>query len=87
MEEIQIQNAQVNEMRFQGLKAQYTEENQQLRDVIEQLETHINQLQENRSESERKLIIAEDKVGDLKKEIARNKIIIASQKEKEGKTH
>ena len=33
------------------------------------------------------MIIAEDKVGDLKKEIARNKIIIASQKEKEEKTH
>ena len=44
MEEIQMQHAQVNEMRLNGLKAQFNEENQQLRDVIEQLETHINQL-------------------------------------------
>lgn len=68
------------------MKVQFSEENQQLRDVIEQLETHINQLQESRSESDRKLIIAEDKAGELKKEIARNKILIASQKEKEEKT-
>ena len=73
-------------MRLQGIKAQFTDENQQLRDVIEQLETHINQLQESRSESDRKLIVAEDKVSELKKEIAQKKILIASQKEKEEKT-
>ena len=73
-------------MRLQGIKAQFTDENQQLRDVIEQLETHINQLQESRGESDRKLIVAEDKVSELKKEIAQKKILIASQKEKEEKT-
>ena len=73
-------------MRLQGIKAQFADENQQLRDVIEQLETHINQLQESRSESDRKLIVAEDKVSELKKEIAQKKILIASQKEKEEKT-
>ena len=37
-----MQSAQINEMRLQTLKAQFQDENQQLRDVIVQLETHIN---------------------------------------------
>lgn len=73
-------------MRLLGMKAQFSDENQQLRDVIEQLETHINQLQENRSEIDRKLIIAEDQVIELTKDVAKNKILIVSQKEKEVKT-
>ena len=85
IEEMQMQSVQVNEIRLEAMKAQFMEENQQLRDIIVQLETHINQLQESRSESDRKLIISEDKTSELKKEIAKNKIIIASQKEKEDK--
>ena len=73
-------------MRLLGMKAQFSDENQQLRDVIEQLETHINQLQENRSEIDRKLIIAEDQVIELTKDVAKNKILIVSQKEKDVKT-
>ena len=78
MEEMQMQSAQVNELRLESMKAQFMEENQQLRDVILQLETHINQLQESRSESDRRLIISEDRISELKKETAKNKIIIAS---------
>ena len=50
-----------------------------------QLEGHINQLQEGKSEADRKLIIAEDKISEVKKEVARNKIVVASHKEKEEK--
>ena len=42
LEEMQMQSARINEMRLQTLKAQFQDENQQLRDVIVQLETHIN---------------------------------------------
>ena len=42
LEEMQAQSAQINEMRLQTLKAQFQDENQQLRDVIVQLEAHIN---------------------------------------------
>ena len=85
IEEIQAHSQQMNEMRLQTLKHQYGEENQQLRDVIVQLETHINQLQEAKSESDRELIIAQDKISEVKKEVARNKILLASHKEKEEK--
>lgn len=53
--------------------------------MIEQLEKHISQLQEDKSESDRKLIIAEDKIGEVNKEVARNKILMAAHKEKEEK--
>ena len=42
-------------------------------------------MQEGKSESDRKLIVAEDKIQEVKKEVARNKIIVQSQKEKEEK--
>ena len=80
-----MQTAKVNELHIQSIKAQFMDENQQLRDVIIQLETHINQLQDSRSETDRKLIISEGKIGDLAKSVAKNKILIASQKEKEEK--
>ena len=41
-----------------------------------QLENHINQLQENKSEADRKLIIVEDKIGEIKKEVAKNMILL-----------
>lgn len=85
LEEIQAQNSQLNEIRLQTLKSHFTEENQQLRDVILQLENHINRIQEDKSESERKLIIAEDKIDEVTKEVARNKILMASHKVKEEK--
>ena len=68
-----------------ALKSQYDEENSQLRDVIDQLETHISQLQDSKGEADRNLIIAEDKIEEAKKEVTRNKIIVAQQKEKEEK--
>ena len=68
-----------------ALKSQYDEENSQLRDVIVQLETHISQLQDSKGEADRNLIIAEDKIEEAKKEVTRNKIIVAQQKEKEEK--
>ena len=85
LEEMHAQSQQANEMRLATLKNQFQDENQQLRDVIVQLEGHINQLQEGKSEADRKLIIAEDKISEVKKEVALNKIMVASQKEKEEK--
>lgn len=73
----------MNEARTQQLTARFEQERQQLHDVIKQLEDHISQVQGQKSEAERKLIIADDKVKEVAKETARVQRQMASQREKE----
>lgn len=42
-------------------------------------------MKEDKSEADRKLIITEDKINEVKKEVTRSKAVVATQKEKEEK--
>ncbi len=46
--------------------------------MIDSLEQQIGQIKESKSEADRKLIITEDKISEVKKEIVRNKAVVAS---------
>ena len=68
-DEIQARSLEANAERLQQVHARYTEEIKQLKDVILQLEDHINNLQTAKSEADQKLIVSQNAQEENRKQV------------------
>ena len=82
-DEIQARSIEANAQRLQQMHAKYTEECKQLKDVILQLEDHINNLQTAKSEADQKFIISQNAQEENIKEVAILKQQLSKQKDSE----
>ena len=46
--------------------------------IVDQLKSYINLVQENKNESDRQLLIAQNKIAEVKKELGKKNVLIAS---------